>query len=98
MRLKYGAKHIFSMVSIACISLVLVNFSAKDNNNKTIEDKTSRIIIESHKKANVLESKESVNDEGTRVSVSPINEKTVSPVQPMPVPDTNASIVITLLK
>ena len=98
MRLKYGAKYIFFMVSIACVSLVLINFVLKDNNDKTIEDKTSRIVIESPKKANIPEDKESVNDEGTRVSISSINEKTASSAEPLPVPDSNAPIVITLLK
>lgn len=98
MRLKYVAKYIFSMVSIACISLGFISFSLKDNNNKIIEDKTDRIIIESHKKTNVLESKESVNDEGTQVSVASISEKTVSHIQPLPVADSNVPIVITLLK
>lgn len=98
MRLKYGAKYIFFMVSIACVSLVLINFVLKDNNDKIIEDKTSRIVIESPKKANIPEDKESVNDKGTRVSISSINERTASSVKPMPVPDSNAPIVITLLK
>lgn len=97
MKFKYGAKYIFPMISIACISLVLINFALKDNKNKTIEDKTSRILIESPKKANVPKSKERVNDEGTRVSVPLINEKAKSPVQPLPVPNSNAPIAFTLL-
>lgn len=98
MKLNNGAKYIFSMVSIGCISLILINFPLKDSNNKSIEDNTSRIIVESPKKANIPQDKERVDDQGTRVSVPSIKEKTASPVQPLPVPDSNAPIIITPLQ
>lgn len=98
MKLKYGAKYIFFLGSIACISLLFTNFGFKDSNNKTIEDKTSRIIIESPKKANILESRDIVNEEGTPVSVPVTNGKLISEIQPLPVLDLNDIIVITPLQ
>lgn len=89
MKLKYRTKYILSMVSIGCISLALINFAPKDNSYKTVEEKTSRIIIESPKKG--------VNDEGTSVTVPSTYGKPVSPVQPLPPADPNALIVITPL-
>jgi hypothetical protein len=83
------------MASIACISLLLINFAFNDNSHKKIEDMTSRIIFESPKKAEVSESKEGVNDEGTRMTVPSAYGKPVVPVQPLPVPDPNVPIVIT---
>lgn len=97
MRLKYCTMYILLMVSIGCISLVLINIALMGNNHKTVEDKTSRIIIESSKKAHVTESKAAVNDENTRVTVPSSYGKSLSPVQPLPVPDLNAPIVITPL-
>lgn len=97
MKFKYGAKYIFPIILITCTSLVLINFALKDNKNKTIEHKASRIIIEFPKKEDVPKGKNPVNDEGTRVSVPSTNGKAEFPVQPLPVPDSNAPIVFTLL-
>jgi hypothetical protein len=85
------------MFSFGCISLVLINFAFKNNSHKTVEDKTSRIIIESPKKSNVPDNKEAVNDEGTSVTVPSTYGNPASPIQPLPLPDPNASIVITPL-
>jgi hypothetical protein len=85
------------MVFIGCISLVLINFALKYKSHKTVEEKTSRIIIELPKKTNVPDGKEAVNGEGTRVTVPSTYGKPSSPVQPLPVPNTDAPIVITPL-
>lgn len=92
MRLRNATKYIFSVISVGCISLVLINFVLKDNNNKTTEGNTSVIIVESHK------NKDDINKEGARVTVPSTYGKSSSPVQPLPVPDANAPIVITILQ
>lgn len=91
MRLKHITKYILPMISIGCISLVLINFVFTDNSNKILEGNTSRIIVESPK------NKDDVNKEGTRVTIPSTYEKSVSPVQPLPVPESNTTIVITPL-
>ena len=88
LRLKHGTKYILPMISIGCISLVLINFVLKDNSNKIMEGNTSKIIVESPK------NKDDVNKEGTRVTIPSTYGKSVSPVQPLPVPDSNTPIVI----
>lgn len=88
MRLKYKAKYIFPMISIGCISLALINFVLTDNSNKILKGNTSRIIIESPK------NKDDVNKEGTRVTIPSTYGKSESPVQPLPVPESNTTIVI----
>lgn len=97
MKLKYGTKYIYFIGSIACICLILINLDIKDNNNKTNEDKIS-IIMEAPKKANLPESKELGNEEGTPVIVDETNEKSIASMQPLPVLDPNAIIVITPLQ
>lgn len=91
MRLKHRTKYICPMISIGCISLVLINFVLKDNSNKITEGNTSRIIVESPK------NKDDMNKEGTRVKIPSTYGKSVSPVQPLPVPESNTSIVISPL-
>jgi hypothetical protein len=85
------------MASIGCISLVLINLAFKDTDYKTVEDKTSRIIIESTKKSNIPMNKEDTSDEGTRVSIPAAEGKPKSPVEPLPVHDANAPIIISPL-
>lgn len=99
MRLKYRIKFIIAMIFIACIGLVGIKlaFPVKDPDYTTVEDKTSRIIIESPKRSSIPDSKEIVDEEGTRVPVPTTYGKPVSPVQLLPVPDSNAPIVITPL-
>lgn len=89
MRLKHRTKYILPIISIGCISLVLINFVLTDNSNKILEGNTSRIIVESPK------NKDDVNKEGTRVTIPSTYGKSVSPVQPLPVPESNTTIVIT---
>lgn len=91
MRLKHRTKYILYMISIGCISLVLINFILRDNSNKIMEGDTSRIIVESPK------NKDDINKEGTRVTIPSTYGKSVSPVQPLPLPESNTSIVITPL-
>lgn len=95
MRLRNHTKYILSIVSIGCIGLMLINFAFKNNRHKTIDNKTSRIIIETPKKSNVRDSKEVTSDGRTRVTV-PYGNPT-SPNQPLPIPDPKAPIIITLL-
>lgn len=88
MKLKHKTKYILSMISIVCISLVLINFVLTDNSNKIFKGNTSRIIVESPK------NKYDVNKEGTRVTIPSTYGKSESPVQPLPVPESNNTIVI----
>jgi hypothetical protein len=88
LRLKHRTKYILPMISIGCISLVLINFVLKDNSNKILEGNTSRIIVESSK------NKDDVNKEGTKVTIPSTYGKSVSPVQQLPVPESNTTIVI----
>lgn len=91
MILKHRTKYILPMISTGCISLVLINFVLTHNSNKILEGTTSKIIVESPK------NKDYLNKEGTRVTIPSTYKKSVSPVQPLPVPESNTTIVITPL-
>lgn len=91
MKLKNVNKYVLPMISIGCISLILINSVLKDSSNEIIEGNTSRIIIESYK------NKDYVNNEDTRVTIPSTYGKAVFPVHPLPVPESNSSIVITPL-
>jgi hypothetical protein len=85
------------MASICCIGLVLINLALKNSGYKIVEDKTSRIIIESPKEANIPMNKEAISDEGTRVAIPATEGKPKSPVEPLPVHEANAPIIISPL-
>ena len=91
MRLKHRTKYVLTMICIGFVSLVLINFVFKYNSNKIMEGNTSRIIVESPK------NKDNVNKEGTRVTIPSTYGKSVSPILPLPVPESNTTIVITPL-
>lgn len=91
MRLKHRTKYILPMICIGFISLVLINFVLNDNSNKITENNTSKIIVESPKNKN------DVNKEDTRVTIPLTYGKSVSPIQQLPVPESNTTIVITHL-
>jgi hypothetical protein len=95
LKLKHHGKYILFMAFISCIALVSINLTNRDGSK--IEDKSSRIIIKSTEKGYISDIKELANDEGTRVAIPATNGKSKSPVQPLPVPDTNAPIIISPL-
>ena len=92
MKLKHHSKHILFMAFIICIALLSINLTNRDGSK--IEDKSSRIIIKSTEKGYIPDINEPANAEGTRVTIPVTNGKSKSPVQPLPVPDANAPIII----
>jgi hypothetical protein len=92
LRLKHRSKYILFMAFISCIVLLSINLNNSDG--RKIKDESSRIIIQSTENGYIQEIKESVNDEGTRVTVPATNGKSESPVQPLPEADANDPIVI----
>lgn len=92
LKLKHRSKYILFMAFFSCIALLSINFTNRVDSK--IEDKSSRIIIKSTEKGYIPDIKAPANDEGTRVI---IDGKSKSPVQPLPVPDANAPIVISPL-
>ncbi|MGV8982358.1 hypothetical protein [Clostridium sp.] len=95
MKLKHRSKYILFMAFFSCIALLSINLT--NRNGSKIEDKSSRIIIKSIEKRYIPDIKAPANDEGTRVTIPATDGKSKSPVQPLPVPDANAPIVISPL-
>lgn len=95
MKLKRYSKWILFIAFISCTALLSTNLV--NTSGSQIENKQRRIIIESPNKAYVPESNESTMDKGTRVTEPSTNSTSKSPVEPLPVPDANAPIIINLL-
>lgn len=93
MKLKHCSKYILYIAFISCITLLSINLTNRDGN--LIENKHSRIIIKSIENAYVPVSKGSPNKEAIRGITPETNGKSI--VQPLPVPDTNAPIIISPL-
>lgn len=81
------------MAFISCIALLSIDLTNRDGSK--IKDKSSRIIIKSTEKGDIPDIKEPTNGEGTRVTIPATNDN--SPVQSLPVPNTNVPIVISPL-
>jgi hypothetical protein len=96
LKLKPYDKYLGCVAAAACITLLYTNLSnIGGNNSSTVEDKPSRIVIESTEKNSVTDDNVLTSNEETRKSV-PVADST-SEVQPLPVPDTNSQIIVTPL-